>query len=244
MVDYHIVNINKKGEVKNKKLIKTLKRNEYTDVLYEKSSTNIIAFHQKEKLIEVYDFDLKLVHRFELTNNLNEEMCLNEYDLFFFDEANFVVKSYSYKTIDSKAKCTRLDKRVFLNDGDNRIKDYLDELFLKGVDEKYFYFELDLYKEDEQETIYFVVRREDLSLVNKFRMSYNASLFMKHESKFYAMVECKNSKRDEYKVYGVNSETNELGTVEVKNFRRIKSIEMNGNKIDSIKKSFFHIDLF
>ena len=42
----------------------------------------------------------------------------------------------------------------------------------------------------------------------------------------------------------INSETNELGTIEVKNFSRIESIEINGNKIDFIEQSVFHIDVF
>ena len=67
------------------------------------NATNIIAYEYHSSLVDIYNFNLELVHSFKLDNKC-AKFKLNNYEIAFFDDENSRITYYNYRTSKTKKK--------------------------------------------------------------------------------------------------------------------------------------------
>ena len=92
--------LNRKGDLIQLKLIKKEEmQNCYLfPFKFYVNATNIIVFQNEASIVNVYDFGLELVGSFKLDKCYSSDLKLNNYEIAFYDQSEFTVNVYSYKT--------------------------------------------------------------------------------------------------------------------------------------------------
>lgn len=96
------------------------------------NATNIIVFQNEASIVNVYDFGLELVGSFKLDKCYSSDLKLNNYEIAFYDGAEFTVNIYSYKTARLIKNVIQLKDKVEV--GNDYIKiEFNDKfVFIKG----------------------------------------------------------------------------------------------------------------
>jgi len=86
---------------------------------FQVNTTNIFVLEKNSHNIEIYDFNLELVHSIDLDPFYNS-FHISNYDLAFLyerqhDEDNSFITVYNYKTAEIKSQTIYLDDRNFMN---------------------------------------------------------------------------------------------------------------------------------
>ena len=139
--------------------------------LIRTNATNIIAYDRDNLRLEIYNFNLELVH----SRAIAQGNCfyLNDYDIIFFDEYDSCVLScYSYKTVQLKSQKICLDKSKLFK---LNIELNLDEeesvlrLKLLALNERFIF--LQVYVAQRISSILFILNRSDgKSVLRHFRL--------------------------------------------------------------------------
>ena len=123
----NMVVLNKSGDLIR---LKALQNDCYYDV--QVNSTNIVAYNRSNRIVDVYNFKLELIHTIRLERSYDGSK-LNNYEIALSgksDPGQFVIACYNYKTAQPKKK------EIWINTDElKRISDF-------GIDEKRCWFQL------------------------------------------------------------------------------------------------------
>ena len=106
--------LNKSGDLIHFKEIET--DNDYDTV--HVNGTNVIAYNRDNRIVDVYNFKLELVHSIKLERKYCDDFNLNNYEIALSTSVNFyqfVIACYNYKTTNLKKKEISINKAQLKN---------------------------------------------------------------------------------------------------------------------------------
>lgn len=107
--------VNKNGDLVRFKELKQLCISENLSYDIQVNATNIIALNKTGKLVEIYNFNLELVHSFKVDKKF-KYFELNNYEIALYDDDDgIVISCYDYRTVNTKKKEIHLNKNEYYN---------------------------------------------------------------------------------------------------------------------------------
>jgi hypothetical protein len=189
---------------KNGDLIKSkeITGNMYCNILDEDylkhiyvNKTHIIAYYLYDKLVEIYNFNLELVHSFKVDRDF-AEFRLNNYEIAFLNSyKSMSITCYTYKTIRTKANAIFLDKDEFKRRIDVYFGRWEFFFLLIELNDKFVFIQVSKkfndYNSSNKKALLILNREDDYNLYKYFLVDgewwflYNSEVFYHHLNQIY-----------------------------------------------------------
>jgi len=139
---FEMVVLNKKGDLIRSKEVNQRYNGDKPSFDIKVNATNIIALKKFDNLVEIYNFNLELVHSFQVFIDKYENydtLILNNYEIAFSDCRNNSITCFNYKTFNTKMNKIEFNPKK-LNEQMGKNPRFVLILGLDSLNEKFLFF--------------------------------------------------------------------------------------------------------